>query len=162
MISSNTEILLTLLVTVLCPALCDAMDCNPPGSSVHGLLQARILEWVAISFSILTLRTLQILYPAQTSPPNPMTFCNPMDCSTPGSPVLHYLSEFAQTHVHWVDDVIQPSHPQSSLSPPALSLSQHQGKTDHLSQWDGSLHQVAKVLEFQHESFQWLFRVDYL
>ena len=37
--------------------------------------------------------------------------CDPMDCSMPGFPVLHYLLEFAQTHVHWVDDAIQPSHP---------------------------------------------------
>ena len=53
--------------------------------------------------------------------------------------VLHYLPEFAQTHVHWVIDAIQPSHPPSSLSPLALSLSQHQG----LLQWAGSLYQVA-------------------
>ena len=57
-----------------------------------------------------------------------------MDCSTPGFPVLHYLPEFAQTHVHWVGDAIQPSHPLSSPSPPALSLSQHQG----LFQWVSS------------------------
>ena len=38
------------------------------------------------------------------------TLCGPMDCSTPGSPVLHHLPEFAQTHVYWVDDIIQPSH----------------------------------------------------
>ena len=50
-----------------------------------------------------------------------------MDCSTPGFPVLHYLLEFAQTHVHWVGDTIRPSHPRSSPSPPAFSLSQHQG-----------------------------------
>ena len=50
-----------------------------------------------------------------------------MDCSTPGFPVLHYLSEFAQTHVHWVTDAIQPSHSLSSPFPPALNLSQHQG-----------------------------------
>ena len=53
------------------------------------------------------------------------TLCNPMDYSTPGLPVLHHLPELTQTHVHWLGDVIQPSHP---LSPPsALSLSQHQG-----------------------------------
>ena len=46
----------------------------------------------------------------------------PMDCSTPGLPVLHYLPEFAQTHVHQVDDTIQPSHPLSSPSPPAFNL----------------------------------------
>ena len=78
-----------------------------------------------------------------------------MDCSTPGFPVLHYLSEFAQTHVHWVSDAIQPSHPLSPPSPPALSPSQHQG----LFQWVSSLHQVVKVLELQHQSFQWIFRV---
>ena len=52
---------------------------------------------------------------------------DPMDCSTPGFPVLHHLPELAQTHVHWVRDAIQPSHPLSSPSPPAFSLSQHQG-----------------------------------
>jgi len=62
----------------------------------------------------------------------------------PGFPVLHYLPEFVQTHAHWVSDAIQPSHPLSSLSPPAFNLSQHQG----LFQWVGSSHQVVKVLEF--------------
>ena len=52
---------------------------------------------------------------------------DPVDCSTPGFPVLHYLPELAQTHVHWVSDAIQPSHPLSSLSPLTLNLSQHQG-----------------------------------
>ena len=51
----------------------------------------------------------------------------PMDCSTPGFPVLHHLLELAQTHVHWVGDAIQPSHPLSSPSPPAFILSQHWG-----------------------------------
>ena len=50
-----------------------------------------------------------------------------MDCSMLGFPVLLYLPEFAQTHVHQVSDAIQPSHPLSSPSPPALRLSQHQG-----------------------------------
>ena len=52
---------------------------------------------------------------------------NPMDCSSPGFPVLHHLPELAQTHVHWVSGGIQPSHPLSSPSPPAFSLSQHCG-----------------------------------
>ena len=56
-----------------------------------------------------------------------LTLCDPMDCSTPGLPVLHYLLELAQNHVHWVGDAIQPSHPLSSPSPPVLNLSQHQG-----------------------------------
>ena len=79
--------------------------------------------------------------------------CKPMYCSMPGFLVLHHLPELAQTHVHWVGDTIQPSHPLSSPSPPAFNLSQHQG----LFQWVSSLHQVAKVLEFQlqHQSFKW-------
>ena len=77
-----------------------------------------------------------------------------MDCSTPGFPVLHYLPEFTQTHVHWVSDVIQPSHPLSSPSSPVFNLSQPQG----LFQWVISSYHVAKVLELQlpHTSFQWV------
>ena len=55
------------------------------------------------------------------------TLHNPMDCSMPGFPIHHQLPELAQTHVHRVGDAIQPSHPLSSLSPPAFNLSQHQG-----------------------------------
>ena len=80
-----------------------------------------------------------------------------MACSTPGFPVLHQLPELAQIHVYRVSDAIQPSHPLSFPSPPAFNPSQHQG----LFQWVGSSHQVAKVLELQHQSFQWLFRVDF-
>ena len=81
-----------------------------------------------------------------------LTLCDPIDCSTPGLPVHHQLPEFTQTHVHRVDDAIQPSHP--------LSSSQHKG----LFQWVSSSHQVAKVLEFQlqHQSFQWTPRTDLL
>ena len=56
-----------------------------------------------------------------------LTFCNPMGYNTPGFPVLHCLPEFVQTHVQWVGDAIQPSHPLSSPSPPACNLSQHPG-----------------------------------
>ena len=80
-----------------------------------------------------------------------------MDHSMPGSPVLQHIPEFAQTHVPSVGNVIQPSHPLSSPSP-AFNLSQHQG----LFPWISSLYQVAKVLELQHQCFQWVFRVDYL
>ena len=88
------------------------------------------------------------------------TPCDPMDHSTPGLPVHHQLPEFTQTHVHWVSDAIQPSHALSSPSLPALNPSQHQG----LFQWVSSLHQVARVLEFQlqHQSFQWTLRADRL
>ena len=78
---------------------------------------------------------------------------------TPGNPDHHHLPELAQTHVLWVGDAIQPSHPLSSSSP-AFNLSQNQG----LFQWVSSLHQVAKILELQlqHQSFQWILRLDFL
>ena len=84
----------------------------------------------------------------------------PHGCSMPRFPVLHSLLEFAQTHVHWVNDTIQPSHPLSSPSPPAFNLSQHQC----LYQWVSSSHQVDKVLklQLQHQSCRWIFRVDFL
>ena len=83
-----------------------------------------------------------------------------MNLITPGLPVHHQLQESTQTHVHWVSDAIQPSHPLLSHSPPALNLSQYQG----LFQWVNSSYQVAKVLQFQfqHQSFQWTPRSDLL
>ena len=87
-----------------------------------------------------------------------LTLCDPMNHSIPCLPVHHQLPKFTQTHVHWVSDAIQPSHPLSSPSPPAPNPSQHQG----LFQWVNSSHEVAKVLEFQpqHQSFQRIFRTD--
>ena len=89
-----------------------------------------------------------------------LTLSDPMDCSTPGFRVHHQLPELDQTCVHRVGDAIQPSHPLSSPSSPAFILSQHQG----LFKWVSSSHQVAKVLEFQlqHQSFQWIFKTDFL
>ena len=72
------------------------------------------------------------------------TLCNPMDCSTPGFPVHHQLLDLVQIHVHQVDDAIQPFHPLSPASPPALNLSQHQS----LFQSVNSSHQVVKELKF--------------
>ena len=108
------------------------MDCSPPGSSVHGIFQAGILEWVAISFSRGSSRPrdwtpvscvvgrfvtiwatreapfylFQFSSVTQLCP----TLCNNMDCSTPGFPVHYPLPELTQTHVHLVIDAIQPSH----------------------------------------------------
>ena len=102
--------------------------------------------WILLQFSSV----------AQSCP----TLCDPMNRSMPGLPVHHQLPEFTQTHVHRVGDAIQPSHPLSSPSPPAPNPSQHQG----LFQWVNSLHEVAKVLEFQlqHQFFQWLLLRSYL
>ena len=93
-----------------------------------------------------------------------LTLGNSMNHSTPGLPVHHQLPEFIQTHVHWVSDAIQSSHPLLSPDLLTFNVSQDQG----LFQWVSSLHQVVKLLDFQlqHQSFQWtlrtnLFRLDW-
>ena len=92
------------------PTLSDPMDCSLPGSSIHGIFQARVLEWGAIPFSYMQNQFSSV---AQSCP----TLCDPMNPSTPGLPVHHQLPEFTQTHVHRVSDAIQSSHPLSSPSP---------------------------------------------
>ena len=89
-----------------------------------------------------------------------LTLCDPTDRSMPGLTVHHRRPEFMHTHVHWVSDAIQPSHPLSSPYPPVFNHSQHQG----LFKWVSSSLQVAKVLELQlhHQSFQWIFKTDLL
>ena len=127
------------------------LDGSSPRFSVCGILKARRLKWVDISYSrdlpctgirpasavlvggffstVLArkpckpISSVQFSSFAQSCP----TLRNPMDLSTPGLPVHHQLPEFTQTHVHRVGDAIQPSHPLSSLSPPAINFSQHQG-----------------------------------
>ena len=91
-----------------------------------------------------------------------------MDCSTPGFPVLHYLSEFVQTYVHGVDDAIQPSHPLLPHSPPALKRSQHQGLSNEsaihirsLKYWSFSFsinpsHEYLGLISFRIDSFDLL------
>ena len=117
-----------------CVRLCDPMDCSLPGSSIHGLFQARVLEWVAIFFSTRDTKIVAKLgfghWPAWpqrlgscccSAAKSCPTLWDPMDCSTPGFPVPHHLPEFAQTQVHWVSDAIQPSCPLLPLSPLALN-----------------------------------------
>ena len=118
-----------------------------------GALSAAVCAWellkeVAVIF-------IQFNSVAHLSP----TLWDPADCSTPGFPIFHQLLELTQTHVHWVGDAIQPSHPLLSPSSAAFNLSQHQGFIKSVS----SSHQMAKVLEFQlqHQSFQWIFRTDF-
>ena len=86
------------------------------------------------------------------------TLCDPMDCSMPGFPVLHYLLEFAQIHLHWVDYAIYVilCHP--------LSFCLQSFPASEYFPMSQFFYQVAKVLEFQlhHQSFQWIFRVDFL
>ena len=147
-----------------------------PWTVVHGILQARILVWVAVPFSRGSSQTQGpnpgLLHCSHQGSPTSLvqsvcsvtqscpTLCDPVDCSTLGFPVHHQLPEPTQTHVHWVGDAIQPSHPLLSSSPPIFNLSQHQG----LFQWVSFSHQEAKVLEFQlqHQSFQRIFRTGFL
>ena len=73
------------------------------------------------------------------------TLWDHIDCRKPGFPVSHHLPEFAQVHVHWISDAIQPSYPLLPTSPSAFNLSQHQGRF----QWVSSSIQVVKVLELK-------------
>ena len=148
-----------MLVAHLCPSLYDLMDCSPTGSFVHGILRQEY--WSALLFPSpgdLPNPGIKPGFPAlqadslPSEPPGKSikgisvqfssvtqscpTLCDPIDWSTPGFPVHHQLPEFTQTHVHGVGDAIQPSHSLSSPSPPAFSLSQHQGAF----QWVSSSH----------------------
>ena len=118
----------------------DPIDCSPPGSSVPGIFQARVLEWGATAFSIPYGSV-----PFSSVTQSCLTLCNPMNCSTPGLPVHHQLLEPTQTHVHWVSDAIWPSHPLLSPSPPALNLSQHQHPNIQMSQLLASGGQIIRV-----------------
>ena len=117
------------------------MDCSLPHSSVHGISQAIILGWLAIFLkgssqpkdqTISCIATWVLCHWATSEAPCPSvaescpTLCVPMDCSTPGFPVHRWLPEFTQTHVLWVRDGVQPSHPLSSPSAHTFNLSQHQ------------------------------------
>ena len=116
-----------------------------PSPSFFGVSSRRSCRSSSVQFSSV----------AQSCP----TLCNPKNRSTPGLPV-HQLPEFTQSHIHRVGDAIQPSHPLSPSSPPALNPSQHQG----LFQCVNTFHEVAKVLEFQlqHHSLQRNPRADLL
>ena len=86
-----------------------------------------------------------------------------MECSIPGFPVIHYCPEFAQAHVHWDGDAIQPSHPLSSPFPSALSLSQHESFPKNKESFPVSQLFISVLeLHLQHQSFQWIFRIDFL
>ena len=101
---------------LLCPLPGDLYN---PGIELASLMSS-VLVGVFFTSAIWAVEFSSV---AQSSP----TLCDPMNRSTPGLPVHHQLPEFTQTHIHRVSDVIQPSHPLSSLSPPAPNPSQHQG-----------------------------------
>ena len=157
-----------------CVTLRDRMDCSPPGSSVHGILQARMLEWVAISYfresswprdrTFVSCIVRWILNHYTTWEAHPyisslqfshLVVSDSLQLRGQQHTRLPYPSPtplLTQTYAHWVGDAMQQCHPLLSTSPPAFNLSQHEG----LFQWVNSLHQVSKVLEYQlkHQSFQ--------
>ena len=156
----------------LCPTLCSPMDCSLQGSFVHGILQARILKWVAISFSRgsswprdqpcifcvsyfgswIYLGSLRIYFAVVEFMSDSFLPCGLQHTSFP---VPHYLPEFNQVHVRWIGDAIQPPQPLLPSPPLAINLSQHQG----LFRWVGSSYQVAKALGVSASSL--VFRVDF-
>ena len=100
----------------------EGQDLNPPDSRSHFCARPLHLHVAHSLFDPFVVQSLSYIW-----------LCDPVDCSTPGFPVVHYLPELAQTHVHWVSDAIQPTHPLSSPCLPTFSLSQHQGLFLHQS-----------------------------
>ena len=180
--------LILFLVSQSCPTLHNPTDCSPSGSSVHGDSRGKNTGVSGLPWSppgdlpnpeieprspMLQVDSLESqppgkpmnageAYPFSRGPfwPRNQTrvSCTAGGFFMPGLPVHHQLLESTQNHVNWVGDAIQPSHPFSSPSPPALNLSQDQD----LCQWVSSSHWEAKDLEPQSQSLQWIVRVDFL
>ena len=137
----------------------------PPGGNIEGVTQwtgvstawPRKTLWFTTGPNIFTLL---VFFSSVQSLSHVWLFAISWTAACQASLSITNSQESTQTHVHQVDDAIQPSHPLSSPSPPALKLSQYQG----LFQWVSSSHEVAKVLEFQpqYQSFQWTPRTDLL
>ena len=89
--------------------------------------EADKLKWISKIYFESSDISLSLCYSCCSVSKSCLTLHDPMDCSRPGSSVLHYLLELAQIHVHWVGDAIEPSHPRLPPSLPSLNLSQHQG-----------------------------------
>ena len=165
-----TLLLLLLLSRLSRVRLCDPLDGSPPGSPVPGILQARTLEWVAISFShawkwkvkVKLLSHVQFLvtpWTADYQAPLSMGFSGQEYWS--GLPLLSPRPSQSLPKFMSIELVTLSNHLILCCPPPsAFNLSQHQG----LFQWISCSHQVAKVLDLQlqHQSFYWVFRVDFL
>ena len=123
---------------------------------VHGWWEG---EWQAIkgnSMEALNKLKLELPYCCYSDAKSCPNLWEPLDCSIPSFPVLHYLPEFAQTHVHWVGDAIQPSHALLPTSPPALNISQHQG----LFKWVNS--SISRVIIYSLDVLLFLFETSLL
>ena len=94
--------------------------------AVHSSVLAWRIPWTEEPGGLQSMRLQRVGHEFSSVAQSCPTLCDPMNRSTPGLPVHHQLPEFTQTHVHRVRDAIQPSHPGSSLSPPASNPSQHQ------------------------------------
>ena len=116
------------------------------GPCPHWLWLCKNTKWLVRRACCLSSLSVQFSPVTHSCP----TLCDPMNCSTPGLPVHHQLLEFSQTHVHWVSDAIQPSHPLSSPSPPAPNPSQHQGlfPISQLFTWGGQSTGVSALASF--------------
>ena len=152
-------------VTESCPILCDPMDCTTQTGRLQSMGSRRvghdsdftfIFPFHALEKEMATHSSVLVWRIPGTEAPGGLPFVGShrvrhdwsdlaVAAATVGFPVLHDLPEFAQTHVHWVSNAIQPSHALPSPSLPVLNLSQHQG----LFQWVSCSHQVAKILELQ-------------
>ena len=133
---------------------------KPNSSHLEIILPFKALWWENLPLKRLHIRYIRY-HVAQIQSVQLLKLCptlfDPMDCRMPAFPVHYQLPELAQTHVHTFGDAFQLSHLLSYPFPPAFNLFQCQG----LFQWVSS-HEVAKVLELQHQSFQWIFRTDFL
>ena len=129
------------LVAQSCLTLCDPIDCSPPGSSIHGILLDQGSNSCFLNWQVNSLPLSHQGSPSIQALKLCPTLCDHMDCGMPGSselpPSLRVCSDLCPLS-QWSQRLLAPS-------PPAFSLSQHQG----LFQWVGSLHQAAKVLELQ-------------
>ena len=166
--NSNRKLSTFLLLLQSCPTLCDPIDGRPPGSPIPGILQARTLEWVAISFSsawkwkvkvksLSCVRLLVTSWTAAYQAPPSMGFSRQEywnGLPLPGLPVHHQLLEFTQTHVHRVIDAIQPSHPLSSPSPPAPNPASGSFPMSQLFTWGGQSIGVSALASFLSKNTQ--------
>ena len=129
-----------------------------PCAIEHVFISSLFHTWSYLSFLLISIQ-FSVQFNSFHSLSCVWPFATPQTAAHQAS-VHHQFPEFTQTHVHWVGDAIQLSHPLSSPPSPTFNLSQYQG----LFKWVSSSHQVTKVLEFQlqHQSFQWIFRIDFL
>ena len=163
----STGCLAIVCAHVFCGPSCSAPRCRRYKLLPHSSLplfflfvEVHSIEFTSHSFLQYNLYCRILLQFSSVQSLSRVQLCDPVNRSMPGLPVHHQLPEFTQTHVHWVGDAIQPSHPLSPLLLLPPNPSQHQG----LFQWVNSSNEVAKVLEFQlqHHSFQWTPRTDLL